>query len=322
MGYLPLARSYNGSTHPSGGCYLGPSPSPAAQSKIHVIIPSFSAHLGFLMRSLIIVTAILVILLLIKPTQIALADGGFEVYISPTGQPIKTNRQLIQSFENAVCTEKAYVCNVAQNQSNNLDTKDWKIVFISTAFSLLLVFFIEWLRNPEIEIKIMTASIFDEKRDVQGNLLIPKRKLLKLHITAIKNWKFYLPIPKNIHAFSKILIEADFFPKPKYQAKWDSAPEPYDYINNVPKLEMTPLTMQPENLMIDDSGNAGVAIKHDGHDGFFLFDSDYYVNPQLNYCTSNKLRIKVTFKSSLREVIRYYTLNNPNNKLDDFELTS
>gem|GEM_PF-3460660 len=26
-----IAGSYNGSTHPSGGCYLGPSPSPAAR---------------------------------------------------------------------------------------------------------------------------------------------------------------------------------------------------------------------------------------------------------------------------------------------------
>src|SRR3989344_2078432 len=118
---------------------------------------------------------------------------------------------------------------------SKLTQKDFIIIFISTFLSFGLVIFVEWARNPRISI-VTADSIMIPPNSTKK---LPGRTILKLKIKALKGWKN----------------------KPEYQAKWDSAPEPYDYINDVPKLEMASLSMQPENLMFGHEAEGGVAIK-------------------------------------------------------------
>lgn len=201
-----------------------------------------------------------------------------------------------------------------KNDDNKLTQKDVAIIFISTLISFGLVIFVEWSRNPRVKI-VITDSIIVLPNSKKK---LPKRKILKLRVEIQKGWRNYLPLPKNIHAFSKVKVGVNWATKEEYQAKWDNAPEPYDYINDVPKLEMAPLAMQPENLMFGDTAEVGIAIKHEGDDHFFFFDSDYYINPQNNVCNLKDAELRVTFKSSLTEKTEIFKLKNPNNKLNGF----
>ncbi|OGY28920.1 MAG: hypothetical protein A3F33_03245 [Candidatus Woykebacteria bacterium RIFCSPHIGHO2_12_FULL_43_10] len=200
---------------------------------------------------------------------------------------------------------------------SKLTQKDFIIIFISTFLSFGLVIFVEWARNPRISIVIADSIMIPPNSKKK----LPGRKILKLKIKVLKGWRNYLPLPKNIHAFSKVKVAVNWKNKPEYQAKWDSAPEPYDYINDVPKLEMAPLSMQPENLMFGDEAEVGVAIKHDGDNHYFFFDSDYYVNSQQNVCDLKNAELKVTFKSSLTEKTEIFRLKNLNNKLVGFSIS-
>ncbi|MCL4363745.1 hypothetical protein M1328_00735 [Patescibacteria group bacterium] len=180
----------------------------------------------------------------------------------------------------------------------------------------ILVFVIEWFRSPDVTLRVAQSVEIEPQNTKKGK--IPKRKILKLEVIVLKGWRAWLPISKNIHAFSKIRVELNWKPKSSYQAKWDNAPEPYDYINNVPKLEMTPLTMQPENLMFGENAQVGIVIKNDGDDGFYFFDSDYYVNPIHNHCTLKHAKLIITFKSSLTQKVERFIIKNPSKDLDKF----
>lgn len=204
----------------------------------------------------------------------------------------------------------------------NTHIGDLPTAFLGGVIGFILVFVIERLRSPKIELEVAKSLEIKERFGEKDGkkYVIPKRRILKLEVTVISGWRQYLPISKNIHAFSKIKVKLDWRHKSEYQAKWDNAPEPYDYINDVPKLEMTPLTMQPENLMLGDTAQAGIAVKNEGDDGFYFFDADYYVNPQNNYCTKKRAVLRITFKSSLTEKTENFIIKNPNSSIDRFIL--
>lgn len=197
------------------------------------------------------------------------------------------------------------------------------IAFLSGLIGFIFVFIVEWIRKPKVKLEVSRPLPVERSELLRDGITIvsPKRKYVKLKVTVEKGWRSHLPIPKNLHAFSKIIVHSAWQDKPEYQAKWDSAPEPVDYETLRPRLETAPFAKQPENLMYGDISEAGIAVKHDGDEGFYFFDADYYINARTNYCTKKRLMLKITFKSSLVEKTESFVIKNPNINLDRFVLS-
>jgi hypothetical protein len=255
---------------------------------------------------------ILVLSLVILFTGRVYSDGG----------PPEYARHLYPQKHN-VSPRPAYLGKLASSQDNSFNSKDIIIALFGTISALSLVFFVEWLRNPNIEIEIAQLLDIPENElflEDSKKIIVPKRRILKIKVIVKKDWRKYIPLPKNVHALSKVIVEINWTTKPRYQAKWDTAPEPVDYINKVVKIEMAPLTMQAENLMFGDIVEAGIAAKHDGEDGFYFFDSDYYINRVNNYCILKEVILTITLRSSLKEKKEKFKLKNPNNTINKFTL--
>lgn len=198
---------------------------------------------------------------------------------------------------------------------------DLPTILLAGIPGLFLVVVVEWLRSPSIRLEIADPVIVDAIRGKNKKVASPRRKIVKIRVIIKKDWRRFLPISKNPHALSKIKVKMNWKTKPEYQAKWDTAPEPWDYLHNVPRPEMAPLAMQADNLMFGDVAEAGIAAKHEGVSGFFLFDSDYYIQDiavKKNYCTKKKVLLKVSFKSSLTKVTENFIIRNPGETIDSF----
>lgn len=219
----------------------------------------------------------------------------------------------------------------------------WVELGLSSAFSILLVFAVEWGRMSGMRFVKVDPLIHDN-----GHI---KRKFLKIGV-RIEGRRLGGLLPPYVHNQATMTAAISNHKKSKYHVKWDFAPEPIsyphginqtvnvkgEYGNKVKKLvefkgaidgvdngyarvDMLPLALQSENLLPEDKAEASFLVKHDGEPGFYIYDPEYYFDPSpagKNYCDCKKVYIKLTFRFSLLGKESYYSISNPGTKLEKF----
>ena len=219
-------------------------------------------------------------------------------------------------------------------------------ISISTITAFFLVELTEWLKGSHIEIERL-EPVNSPLKDGTN------RKLLKIKVKAVANrWGKLFRILPNVHAFATLTVYIAHDAKSSYRAKWDNAPEPWEYdtpINQTlnfsgiqiikkkyipielsgkltgkaegyPRINSLPLSLQPENLVPDDVVTASILAKHENKPEFLIYDPEYYFNRLENQCFEKKVYIKVVFKSSLGMWSEFFHIKNPNNKLEKFDI--
>lgn len=223
-------------------------------------------------------------------------------------------------------------------------------IFFSAIVAFLLVVLVEWIRKSRVEIETL-EPVFSPIKLPNGKEI--NRKLLKIRVKVKANslGKFF-KLPANVHAFATLTITINHEQKQSYRAKWDNAPEPWEYDRPIyqelsfngqypknkkieylqlvgvlegtergyPRMNLLPQALQTENLVPDDSASASMLAKNDGNAHFSIYDPEYYFDKQENHCTLKKAYLKATFKSSLGRWEEYFAVSNPNSKLDKFEI--
>lgn len=225
-------------------------------------------------------------------------------------------------------------------------------IVISAVIAFLLVLFVEWLRGSQIKINaiepVFSPIELSDKRELN-------RKLLKIGIEAKANsLGKLLKLPSNVHSFATLTIHISHDQKPSFRAKWDNAPEPWEYDTHLyqelsfkgqsiknnkrkpedlqitgilegeargyPRMNLLPQALQTENLVPDDVASASILAKVTGDPGFFIYDPEYYFNKSENRCEEKKVYLKVIFKSSLGRWEEYFCATNPSSKLERFNI--
>lgn len=198
---------------------------------------------------------------------------------------------------------------------------------LGTLLAFLLVVITDIIKLPAIDISLIDP-VYQPFSVVENGKIIKQvnRKFVKIRITVKKDWRSWFllsKVTKSIHSVSKLLVKLD--EERTHQIKWDTAPEPVDYSKPEvgTKYELIPFAFQSENLVEGDIAEASIAVKHEGEDGFYIFDPYYYTNEfrHKTICNYRKKTITIVFKSALITISKKYTINNPNLSLEKFELS-
>lgn len=191
----------------------------------------------------------------------------------------------------------------------------WQLI-LSFSISVLLVYIVEWLKQPSVKISLLPDLVLkDGRKLLKVNVRIFKKGFLK----KIFPWQSPCSYARlkgyllgNYDSKEIILIS--------YFAKWDTKPEPWDYTINKPRVELLPASSEPENLLVGDECSTSIAIKHTGEQHFYAYDANYYVNPLANQCDEKMVKLRLIFSSSSVTTKKDFIIVNSNKTIDAFQL--
>lgn len=199
---------------------------------------------------------------------------------------------------------------------NNLSIPDlWQLI-LSFVTAVLLVYLVEWLKQPSAEISLLPDMVLkDGRKFLKVKVRIDKKGFLKrmfpwqnpVSYARLKGYLLGECNDKKVDLFS-------------YVAKWDTRPEPWDYTTNKPKIEMLPATSEPENLLVGDECSTSIAVKHSGERHFYVYDANYYVNPLVNQRDEKMVKLRLVFSSSSVTTKKDFVIVNGNKTVDSFQL--
>lgn len=202
------------------------------------------------------------------------------------------------------------------NTINTIKIADIWQIFLSFVISVFIVYLIEWLKRPSAEIVPITDLILNDGR-----------KFLKVKVKISKNGWYRKIFPwQNAAAFARLkgyLIsycgekEIVLF---SYTVKWDTRPEPWDYIQNKLRPELLPAASEPENFLIGDECSASVAVKHLKEPHFYIYDGNYYINKGANQRDEKQIKLRLIFSSSSTSTQKDFVIVNGNSTTEAFNL--
>jgi hypothetical protein len=182
-------------------------------------------------------------------------------------------------------------------------------------FGLILVMLVEWLKTPSAKIELI-----DPLNHPSG------RKFLKIKVnTYTKGWVKKIFPWQNPASFATIkgyLIDdsgGEEVILTTYVIKWDSKPEPWDYDNNRVRLELLPSASEAENFLSEDEETASVAVKHPNDSDFYLYEANYYVNPQKR--TEKEVKLRLVFSSSSASAKKDFIITNSGTTITSFDMS-
>lgn len=200
------------------------------------------------------------------------------------------------------------------NYINQLVIPDLWQLLLGALVALGLVYLVEWLRTPKVKIVLDSPVITPNGR-----------KIVKVRVEVYSPfekrffpWKYSLS-PAKLRAEVFTVFGGREVVLGRYQPKWDTSPEPWDYARNRPRPELIPAAMSPENLVVEDKVGVGVAVKHPSDSHFYLFDADYYMGmgKQVN---EKMVFVRIGLVSSVVSKHKTFLIYNPGTDLDDFDL--
>jgi hypothetical protein len=193
----------------------------------------------------------------------------------------------------------------------------WQLL-ISVVTSVVLVYLIEWIKQPIAKIS--------QQSDLN---LRDGRKFIKVKVNVKKNFLGDVFPWQNPASFAILKGELiDICDKKEtvlfnYAIKWDSNPEPLEYLKNGKqrlKHELLPSVSAPRNFLAGEEDSASVAVKHPGEQHFYAYDGNYYVNPKVNTRDEKKVILRITFSSSSASAKKDFLIINSNTTTDSFSL--
>mgnify|MGYP001566977126 CR=1 FL=1 len=191
----------------------------------------------------------------------------------------------------------------------------WQIS-LSFIVSVFIVYLIEWLKQPSVEIMPIADLILNDGR-----------KFLKVKVKIGKRGWYRKIFPwQNAASFARLkgyLISCcgkDEVVLFSYTVKWDTRPEPWDYIQNKPRLELLPAVSEPENFLVGDECSASVAVKHLKEPHFYIYDGNYYVNQNTNHRNEKQIKLRLIFSSSSISTEKDFFIVNGNSTTEAFNL--
>ncbi len=204
------------------------------------------------------------------------------------------------------------------NTLNTIVIPDFWQLVISAVISVILVYLIEWIKQPVAELSL--ASDLNLKDG---------RKFVKVKVKVKKNFLGSIFPWQNPASFA--VLRGDFIDLCdnketvlfSYAIKWDSNPEPLEYLPNGKqklKLEMLPAVSAPRNFLAGEEDSAAVAVKHSGEQYFYAYDGNYYVNSKVNVRGEKRIILRITFSSSSASSKKNFLIINNNTMTDTFSL--
>lgn len=199
---------------------------------------------------------------------------------------------------------------------NTINIPDiWQLI-LSFIIAVLLVYLVEWLKQPSAEISLLPDLVLkDGRKFLKVKVKIYKKGFLKrvfpwqnpVSYARLKGYLLGDCDNNKVNLFS-------------YVAKWDTRPEPWDYITNKPKIELLPASSEPENLLVGDECPTSIAVKHPGEQHFYVYDANYYVNPLVNQRDEKMVKLRLVFSSSSVTTKKDFIIINGNKTTDSFQL--
>lgn len=189
--------------------------------------------------------------------------------------------------------------------------------FLGSIFvSIGLVYLIEWLKQPTVVI------------DLLPDLKLPDgRKLLKVNVRLFKKGWYRKLFPwENPASYARLkceflkMVDGKKVVVASYVAKWDTRPEPWDYSKNTLRPELMPSTSEPENLLVGDACSAAIAVKRSNEKHFYIYDANYYANPENNKRMEKEITVRINFSSSSVSFSKEFLILNGNASIDSFTL--
>lgn len=199
---------------------------------------------------------------------------------------------------------------------NSIKIPDIWQVLVSFISAVAVVYLIEWLKRPTAKVELIPELILsDGRKFLKVKVSIGRREILN---------KFF---PwQNAAAFARLkgylitCCEDDEIVLAKYTVKWDTRPEPWDYTNRRPRLELLPAASDPENFLSGDECSASIAVKHPKEDHFYIYDGNYYVNQIANRRDEKIVKIRLVFSSSSVSTKKDFIIVNGNSTAEAFSL--
>lgn len=204
------------------------------------------------------------------------------------------------------------------NYLNNLQLSSIWEILLGAIFAFFLVYFVEFLRKPDVEIK-----------KANGLILNDGRKILKVKVSILNKNLIKRIFPwKDTASFARLKIElleeiqGKTVVVNQFTAKWDSAAEPWDYDKNQPRIDLLPASLTPENLLVGDVAEAAIAIKHPKEPHFYVFDPNYYLPwvRDKNIVDRKIVKARIVFRSSAVIERKEFLIINENISIDGFNL--
>lgn len=199
---------------------------------------------------------------------------------------------------------------------NKLKIADFWQIAISVVASVFVVYLIEWLKQPNAKIELISPLNHpDGRKFLKVKVKISKNNFLK----KIFPWQNPATLAR-LKAYSIECICEKEVVVSEYTVKWDTRPEPWDYTINKPKLEFLPFASEPENLLAGDEVSASIAVKHPNERWFYIYDGNYYVNQTNNIVDKNTVKFRLVFSSSSVSAQKDFVIINEGKSNDKFEL--
>lgn len=172
----------------------------------------------------------------------------------------------------------------------------WTIIstILGALFGFLLVILVEKIKTPSARIELFPELVHSSGRKfLKIKVVISTNTIIK----KIFPWQNAVMVGRikgsliSLHN-GKDRVEQTF------TLKWDSKPEPWDYVNNVPRLELLPAASEAQNFLSNDEDSAAVVVKHPNQSHFYIYDGNYYVNPTANQRNESKIKLRLAFTST------------------------
>lgn len=199
---------------------------------------------------------------------------------------------------------------------NSLKIPDFWQLLAGSGISVGLVYLVEWLKQPSAKIELLPPLVLPDGR-----------KFLKVNVKITKNGWYRKLFPwQNPASYARLkgyLISKEQNAEVEmasFTVKWDTRPEPWDYSTNLPRLELLPAVSEPENFLVGDECTASVVVKHQNQDWFFIYDANYYFNPEANQRNERKVILRLVFSSSSTSTKKDFIILNGNSSTDSFNL--
>lgn len=248
-----------------------------------------------------ILLAVLFFFLLIP---VVFADGSSADF--PTQPAIALSPSAIPTPTQAQQSQEQYFLGLSNHDLWN--------IFWGGIVAFILVIMVEWLKTPSAKIELFPHFVHN------------KRKFLKVKITIyIKPWKkwFMWQNPALVGKLKGQIINKTNGKETilkSFTAKWDANPEPLDYINGTLRVELLPTTSQPQNFLSEDEDSASVIVKHDQDPHFYIYDANYYVDPQKNIINEKDIILRIKFASSSTVAEKDFIVTNSGKTLNSFSM--
>jgi hypothetical protein len=204
------------------------------------------------------------------------------------------------------------------NALNSVHIPDFWQLVLSFTISIILIYLIEWIKQPRAEISLQSDLNLKDGR----KFLKVKVKIKKSLIGLIFPWQNPATFAKLKGSFIDLCDykQTVLF---TYTIKWDNNPEPLDYLKDGSqklKIELIPATSAAQNFLVGDEDSAAVAVKNPGEEHFYAYDVNYYLNPQINLRSEKKIMLRLTFNSGSISTKKDFLILNGNSTTESFIL--